>query len=217
MPDAVGGVADIDHRQRILRDDFEPARPLRVAQAGSYRGLDPLRRLARLHALQPEQEQGDGDRGVVELHRAEQVRLERRGNRDRRTGNRIAALTRPRTSPSMPISSRTNSERDAAMAVIFEQMRPQVTAVLAVDDGAAGGAGVALVGYDQFQRIAEQFDMLVVDRGHAGLARADQADRIVAAADAGLEHDELAFVLLEMEAGQRKQRLEGAEAFAALC
>ena len=103
------------------------------------------------------------------------------------------------------------------MAVIFEEMRPQASAVLAIDDGAAGGAGVALVGYDQFQRMAEQFDMLVIDRGRRRFARADQADRIVAAADAGLEHGELAFALLKMEAGQRKQRLERAELFAARC
>ena len=56
--------------------------------------------------------------------------------------------------------------------------------------------------------------MLVIDRGDAGLARADQADRIVAAADAGLEHGEVASALLEVEAGQRKQRLERAELFA---
>ena len=57
--------------------------------------------------------------------------------------------------------------------------------------------------------------MLVIDRGDAGLERADQADRIVAAADAGLEHREIAFALLEMQAGQREQRLEGAEFLAA--
>ena len=39
-------------------------------------GFDPLGRLARLGALQPEQEQRDGDRGVVELNRAEQARLD---------------------------------------------------------------------------------------------------------------------------------------------
>src|SRR5882724_8864107 len=95
-------------------------------------------------------------------------------------------------------------------------MRPQGAAVFAVDDCAAGGTGVALVGSDQFERVAEQFDMLVIDRGHAGLERADQADRIIAAADAGLEHDEFASALSKMQAGQCKQRLEGAEALAAL-
>ena len=93
-------------------------------------------------------------------------------------------------------------------------MRPQVSAILAIDDGAARGAGVALVGNDQLERMAEQFDMLVIDRGHAGLQRADQADRIVAAADAGLEHGEFAFAFLKVEAGQRKQRFEGAELLA---
>ncbi len=95
-------------------------------------------------------------------------------------------------------------------------MRTKVFAVFAEDDRAAGRAGVALVGYDQFERMAEQFDMLVVDRGDAGIERADQANRIVTAADAGLEHDELASTLLEMKTGQRKQRLEGAETLAAL-
>ena len=38
---------------------------------------------------------------------------------------------------------------DLAMAIIFDQMRPQASAILAIDDGAAGGAGVALVGGDQ--------------------------------------------------------------------
>src|SRR5437870_293194 len=101
------------------------------------------------------------------------------------------------------------------MAVIGEQMRPKVFAVFAIDDRAAGRAGVALVGYDQFQRVAKQFDMLIVDRGDAGLQRADQADRIVTAADAGLEHDELASTFPKVKTGQRKQRLEGAETFAA--
>ena len=47
-----------------------------VAQAGAYRGLDPVGRLARLLALQPEQEQGDGDGGIVELERAGQAHFE---------------------------------------------------------------------------------------------------------------------------------------------
>ena len=87
-------------------------------------------------------------------------------------------------------------------------MRPQAPAVLAVDDGAAGCTGVALVGDDQFQRVAEQFDMLVIDRGDAGGARADQTNRIVAAADAGLEHREVASALLKIQAGQREHGLE---------
>ena len=56
--------------------------------------------------------------------------------------------------------------------------------------------------------------MLVIDRGDARLARADQADRIIAPADAGLEHGEVAAAFLEVEAGQRKQRFERAEFFA---
>ena len=97
------------------------------------------------------------------------------------------------------------------MAIIFEDMRSQVPAIFPVDDGASGCAGVALVGDDQFQRMAEQFDMLVIDRGHAGGERADQAYRIVAAADAGLEHREIAFALLKIQAGQREHRLKGPE------
>src|SRR5665213_4356102 len=58
--------------------------------------------------------------------------------------------------------------------------------------------------------------MLVIDRGDAGDVRADQADRIVTAADAGLEHRKIATALLKMQAGQREHRLEGAEFFAAL-
>ena len=100
------------------------------------------------------------------------------------------------------------------MAIIFEQMWPQAPAILAIDDSAAAGAGVALVGCDQFQRVAEQFDMFEIDRGDAGLARADQSDRIIAATDAGLEHDEFAAGLLEMKAGEREQCFERAELFA---
>ena len=78
------------------------------------------------------------------------------------------------------------ARRNRAIAVIFDQMRPQVSAILAIDDRAAGCAGVALVGSDQLQRIAEQFDMLAIDRRDAGELRPDQAHRIVTAADAGL-------------------------------
>ena len=101
------------------------------------------------------------------------------------------------------------------MAVIFDQMRLQVRAILAIDDGAAGGAGVALVGGDQVEGMTEQCDMLVIDRGDAGRERADQARHVVAPADAGLEHRELARRLLKMQAGQREQRFEAAELFAA--
>src|SRR3954452_12340036 len=93
-------------------------------------------------------------------------------------------------------------------------MRSQASAVLAIDDRAAGGAGVALVRYDQFERVAEQFDMLVVDRRDARLVRADEADRIIAAADARLEHREVACALLEVETSECKQRFERAESFA---
>src|SRR5260370_16891898 len=93
-------------------------------------------------------------------------------------------------------------------------MRPKVLASFAVDDRSAGCAGVALVGRDQFQGMAEQLDMLVVDRGDAGYERADQAHRIVAAADAGLEHREIALLFLKIKTGQREHGSERAEFFA---
>ena len=55
--------------------------------------------------------------------------------------------------------------------------------------------------------------MLVIDRGHTGHACAEQTHRIVAAADAGLEHREIAFAFLEMQAGQRKQSFKASEFF----
>ena len=61
LPDAVGGVADVDDGERVLLDDLEAAGPARLAQAGAYRGLDPVRSLARLLALQPQQKQRDGN------------------------------------------------------------------------------------------------------------------------------------------------------------
>ena len=57
LPDAVGGVADVDDGERVVLDDFEPAGPSHLAQAGAYRGFDPVGSLARLLALQPQQKQ----------------------------------------------------------------------------------------------------------------------------------------------------------------
>src|ERR1700730_11619983 len=62
--------------------------------------------------------------------------------------------------------------------------------------------------------MTEQFDMLVIDRGDAACERADQAYRIIAAADAGLEHREVALAFLKMQAGQREQGLKTSECFA---
>ena len=56
--------------------------------------------------------------------------------------------------------------------------------------------------------------MLVIDRSDASLVRADEADRIVASADAGLEHGEVASALLEVQASECEQRFERAEFFA---
>src|SRR5260370_35760244 len=61
--------------------------------------------------------------------------------------------------------------------------------------------------------MAEQVDMLVVDRGDAACEGADQTHRIVTAADAGFEHCELAIAFLEIHTGEREHRLEGPELF----
>ncbi len=58
--------------------------------------------------------------------------------------------------------------------------------------------------------------MFVIDRNHGCYERADQAYRIVAAADAGFEHRESALALLKIQAGQREHRLESTEGFTAL-
>src|SRR2546423_9792693 len=53
--------------------------------------------------------------------------------------------------------------------------------------------------------------MVVIDRRNASLVRADEADRIIASADAGLEHHEVALAVLKVQAGKRKQRFERTE------
>jgi hypothetical protein len=53
-------MTDVDHAERVVPDDFQPARPSHVAQAGTDRGFDPVGSLARLLALQPQQKKGDG-------------------------------------------------------------------------------------------------------------------------------------------------------------
>ena len=176
-------------------------------------GLDPVGSLARLLALQPQQKQRDGDGRIVELECAGQVQFE--AAKIMISELEIEMLPGGRDGLVVDADFVANEQRGAAgSAIILDEMRPQVPAVLAIDDRAAGGAGVALVGYDQFKRIAEQFDMLVIDRGDAGLARADETDRIVASADAGLEHRKVAFAVLEVQAGKREQRFERAELLA---
>ena len=197
--------------------NLKPAGPARIAQARSDGGLDAGRRRFRAASCRSQSRNrvtamaallNWNAPGKAHFERAKIVILEPKVE----TSVPVAETV----SPPIPISSRTNRRRDFAIAIIFEEMRPQAPAIFAVDNGAAGGTGVALVGDDQFQRMAEQFDMLVVDRGHAGAERADQAHRIVAAADAGLEHREIALALLKIQAGQREHGLKGAEFFAAL-
>src|SRR6516164_2756241 len=59
--------------------------------------------------------------------------------------------------------------------------------------------------------MAEQPDMLVVDRSDASQRAADEPNRIVAATDAGFEHGEFATAFLEKQAGERKHRFESTE------
>ena len=91
--------------------------------------------LAGPHPLQPEQEQRDRDGGIVELKAAAQARFERTKFDQLRTAksNRCPDR-RDGFSADIPISSRTNSDVTRAIAVIFDQMRPQAPAILAVDD-----------------------------------------------------------------------------------
>jgi hypothetical protein len=65
-------MADVDHGERVLLDNFKAAGPVRIAQAGSCGGLDPVESFARVRALQPEQKQGDRNGCVVELKHAKQ-------------------------------------------------------------------------------------------------------------------------------------------------
>src|SRR5262245_36522335 len=55
LPDAVGGMADVDYGERVVLNDLEPAGPARIAQTGAYRGLDSFGRLAGPLTLQPHQ------------------------------------------------------------------------------------------------------------------------------------------------------------------
>src|SRR5665647_578993 len=75
LPDAVGGVTDVDDGERVLPNSLEASRPARFAQARSHRGFDFARRISRSRAALPEQEQSDRDRGIVQLKRAPQARF----------------------------------------------------------------------------------------------------------------------------------------------
>ena len=69
-------MADVDDGERVVLDNFETAGPARLAQAGAYCRFDTFGSLARLLALQPEQEQGGGNGRIVELERAGQAQFE---------------------------------------------------------------------------------------------------------------------------------------------
>ncbi len=76
MPDAVGGMTDVDHRERVVPDQFKPAGPARAAEARSDGSFDCSEGFAGPCPLQPQQEQRRRDGGVVELEGAAQAHLE---------------------------------------------------------------------------------------------------------------------------------------------
>src|SRR6185369_10893691 len=132
--------------------------------AGTDGRFDPLGRRARLRALQPEPEQCRGDGSVVELKRAGQAQLD--AAKIMKSELEIEMLRCRGWSLIVDGDLVTDEQRGAAApAIILDEMRPQGSAVFTIDDGATAGAGVALVGCDQLKRVAEQFDMLVIDRG----------------------------------------------------
>ena len=61
LADAIGRMTDVDDGERVVLDNFETAGPARLAQARAYCRFDTFGSLARLLALQPEQEQGGGN------------------------------------------------------------------------------------------------------------------------------------------------------------
>src|SRR5260221_13885776 len=63
LPDAIGGMADVDNGERPLVDHLEAAGPACIVETRSYSGFDPARSYPGPHNLQPEQEQGDRDGG----------------------------------------------------------------------------------------------------------------------------------------------------------
>jgi hypothetical protein len=78
LPDAVGGVTDVDDGERVLTDDLEAAGPARIAQASAYRSLDPVRSLAWLFALQPQQEQAAAMAALLNWNAPERFSSRRR-------------------------------------------------------------------------------------------------------------------------------------------
>src|SRR5258706_5465831 len=77
LPDAIGGMADVDNSQRVLRDKFEAAGPAGLAKARAYGGFDAVGSFSGPRTPQPEQEESNRDRGIVELKRSEQAYFER--------------------------------------------------------------------------------------------------------------------------------------------
>src|SRR6185437_8420082 len=185
LPDPVRCVADVNDREGILSDSFETAGPARLAEPGSHGGLIARSGVARPRALQPAQKQGGRNRGIVKLEAASQGDI--RYVEAMIAKREVEALAGRRDGfIANPDFIADEQAFDIAVAVILDNVWPQVTAVFAIDDGAPGGAGVAFVGHDEFHRTAEQFDMFVVDRGDRGDAATEQTYRVVAAANAGL-------------------------------
>src|SRR5258707_15076788 len=76
LPDRVGGMADVDHGERVLPDDLEAAGPARIAPARSPGRFDFSRGFGRAHALPPKQKKRSPDRPIVELKNAPQAGFE---------------------------------------------------------------------------------------------------------------------------------------------
>src|SRR3977135_265044 len=155
--DAVGGGADVDHGERVRIDNLEAAGPADVAQARSHGGFDPGRGLGWPRVSQPEQEQGDRDGGIVELERTPQAHFE--PTKIVTLELKIEALPRRRDGfAAEPDLVADEQGYDLAVAIIFDDVRPQASAIVAIDDGAAGRTGVALVRGDQLQWVTRRFD-----------------------------------------------------------
>src|SRR5216683_7876269 len=134
LPDAIGGMADVDNRERLPFDNFEAAGPADVAEARSHGGFDFVRCFPWAYTLQPQQEQGDRDGGVVELKCTRQAHFER--SILVTSELEIEPLPGGRSGFGADSDLVTDKKRsNRASAIIFDQMRLQVSAILAVNDG----------------------------------------------------------------------------------